>query len=86
MLCFLFSSQGEECPPPPPVTWGHVTGLQASLLGHLKGFVKSLDNPVQQESSLAVIPAYLTYLEAYYHQLSRQVPLTAALGHLIVNV
>ncbi|KAK5916828.1 hypothetical protein CgunFtcFv8_011771 [Champsocephalus gunnari] len=68
----MVSSQGEECPPPPPVTWGHVTGLQASLLGHLKGFVKSLDNPVQQESSLAVIPAYLTYLEAYYHQLSRQ--------------
>ncbi|XP_034078479.1 RNA polymerase II-associated protein 1 [Gymnodraco acuticeps] len=68
----MVSSQGQECPPPPPVTWGHVTGLQASLLGHLKGFVKSLDNPVQQESSLAVIPAYLTYLEAYYHQLSRQ--------------
>ncbi|KAK5857440.1 hypothetical protein PBY51_010688 [Eleginops maclovinus] len=68
----MVSSQGEECPPPPPVSWGHVTGLQASLLGHLKGFVKSLDNPLQQESSLAVIPAYLTYLEAYYHQFSRQ--------------
>uniref|UniRef100_A0A8D3DRX4 RNA polymerase II associated protein 1 n=1 Tax=Scophthalmus maximus TaxID=52904 RepID=A0A8D3DRX4_SCOMX len=37
----MVSSQGEECPPPPPVSWGHVTGLQASLLGHLKGFVKS---------------------------------------------
>ncbi|XP_070836075.1 RNA polymerase II-associated protein 1 [Chaetodon trifascialis] len=68
----LVSSQGEECPPPPPVSWGHVTGLQASLLGQLKGFVKSLDSPVQKESSLAVIPAYLAYLEAYYHQLSRQ--------------
>ncbi|XP_029316428.1 LOW QUALITY PROTEIN: RNA polymerase II-associated protein 1 [Cottoperca gobio] len=68
----MVSSQGEECPPPPPVSWGHVTGLQPSLLGHLKGFVKSLDNPVQKECSLAVIPAYLTYLEAYYHQLSRQ--------------
>ncbi|XP_059209023.1 RNA polymerase II-associated protein 1 isoform X2 [Centropristis striata] len=68
----MVSSQGEECPPPPPVSWGHVTGLQASLLGHLKGFVKSLDNPVQKESSLTVIPAYLVYLEAYYHQLSRQ--------------
>lgn len=68
----MVSSQGEECPPPPPVSWGHVTGLQASLLGHLKGFVKSLDNPVQKESSLAVIPAYLAYLEAYYHQLTRQ--------------
>ncbi|KAM9341123.1 RNA polymerase II-associated protein 1 [Symphorus nematophorus] len=69
----VVSSQGEECaPPPPPVSWSHVTGLQASLLGHLKGFVKSLDNPVQKESSLAVIPAYLVYLEAYYHQLSRQ--------------
>lgn len=67
------SSQGEECPPPPPVSWSHVSGLQASLLGHLKSFVKSLDNPVQKESSLAVIPAYLAYLEAYYHQLSRQV-------------
>ncbi|XP_070776192.1 RNA polymerase II-associated protein 1 [Enoplosus armatus] len=68
----MVSSQGEECPPPPPVSWGHVTGLQASLLGHLKGFVKSLDNPVQKECSLAVIPAYLAYLGAYYHQLSRQ--------------
>ncbi|XP_044022620.1 RNA polymerase II-associated protein 1 isoform X2 [Siniperca chuatsi] len=68
----MVSSRGEECPPPPPVSWGHVTGLQTSLLGHLKGFVKSLDNPVQKESSLAVIPAYLAYLEAYYHQLSRQ--------------
>ncbi|XP_042356934.1 RNA polymerase II-associated protein 1 [Plectropomus leopardus] len=68
----LVSSQGEECPPPPPVSWGHVTGLQASLLGHLKGFVKNLDNPVQKEISLTVIPAYLSYLEAYYHQLSRQ--------------
>uniref|UniRef100_UPI0037E7ED4C RNA polymerase II-associated protein 1 n=1 Tax=Semicossyphus pulcher TaxID=241346 RepID=UPI0037E7ED4C len=68
----MVSSQGEECPPPPPVSWGHVTGLQASLLGHLKGFVRSLDDPVQRESSLAVIPAYLVYLEAYYYQLSRQ--------------
>uniref|UniRef100_A0A8C3G6L8 RNA polymerase II associated protein 1 n=1 Tax=Cyclopterus lumpus TaxID=8103 RepID=A0A8C3G6L8_CYCLU len=69
----MVSSQGEECPPPPPVSWGHVTGLQPSLLGHLRGFVKNLDNPVQKDISLAVIPAYLVYLEAYYHQLSRQV-------------
>ncbi|KAK9533712.1 hypothetical protein VZT92_008813 [Zoarces viviparus] len=68
----MVSSQGEECPPPPPVSWGHVTGLQASLLGHLRGFMKNLDNPVQKDISLVVIPAYLVYLEAYYHQLSRQ--------------
>ncbi|XP_040054704.2 RNA polymerase II-associated protein 1 [Gasterosteus aculeatus] len=68
----MVSCQGEECPPPPPVSWGHVTGLQASLLGHLRGFVKDLDNPVQKDVSLVVIPAYLAYLEAYYHQLSRQ--------------
>ncbi|XP_070698735.1 RNA polymerase II-associated protein 1 isoform X2 [Pempheris klunzingeri] len=68
----VVSCQGEECPPPPPVSWSHVTGLQPSLLGHLKSFVKSLDNPVQKGSSLAVIPAYLVYLEAYYHQLSKQ--------------
>ncbi|XP_045917703.1 RNA polymerase II-associated protein 1 isoform X2 [Micropterus dolomieu] len=68
----MVSSQGEQCPPPPPVSWGHVTGLQASLLGHLKGFVKNLDNPFQKGNSLAVIPAYLVYLEAYYHQLFRQ--------------
>lgn len=71
------SSQGEECPPPPPVSWGHVTGLQPSLLGHLKGFVKNLDNPLQRESCLLVIPAYLVYLHAYYHQLFRQVPVSA---------
>ncbi|XP_034530828.1 RNA polymerase II-associated protein 1 [Notolabrus celidotus] len=68
----LVSSQGEECPPPPPVSWGHVIGLQASLVGHLKAFVKSLDDPAQKESSLAVIPSYLIYLQAYYHQLSKQ--------------
>ncbi|XP_041668560.1 RNA polymerase II-associated protein 1 [Cheilinus undulatus] len=68
----LVSSQGEECPPPPPVSWAHVAGLQASLVGHLKTFVKSLDDPVRTESSLAVIPVYLIYLEAYYHQLSIQ--------------
>uniref|UniRef100_A0A3Q3WTG5 Uncharacterized protein n=1 Tax=Mola mola TaxID=94237 RepID=A0A3Q3WTG5_MOLML len=68
----VVSSQGEECPPPPPVSWGHVTGLQASLLGHLKGFVRSLDDSDRRRSSLAVIPAYLVYLQAYYHQLSRQ--------------
>ncbi|XP_056282420.1 RNA polymerase II-associated protein 1 [Pseudoliparis swirei] len=68
----MVSSQGEECPPPPPVSWGHVSGLQPSLLAHLRGFVKNLDNPVQKDLSLAVIPAYLIYLEAYYHQLSRQ--------------
>ncbi|XP_030575398.1 RNA polymerase II-associated protein 1 [Archocentrus centrarchus] len=68
----MVSSDGEECPPPPPVSWGHVTGLQASLMGHLKGFIKNLDDPLQKNSSLTVIPVYLVYLEAYYHQLSRQ--------------
>ncbi|XP_029900757.1 RNA polymerase II-associated protein 1 isoform X2 [Myripristis murdjan] len=68
----VVSSQGSECPPPPPVSWGHVTGLQASLLGHLKGLVKGLDNPVEKERNIALIPSYLVYLEAYYHQLSRQ--------------
>ncbi|XP_020569360.1 RNA polymerase II-associated protein 1 isoform X1 [Oryzias latipes] len=68
----VLSAQGEECPPPPPVSWGHVSGLQASLLGHLKGLVKSLDSPVQADSSLTLIPAYLVYLQAYYQQLSRQ--------------
>ncbi|XP_072221291.1 RNA polymerase II-associated protein 1 [Leuresthes tenuis] len=68
----MVSAKGEVCPPPPPVSWGHVTGLQASLLGHLKAFVKSLDDQIQKDSSLALIPAYLVYLEAFYHQLSRQ--------------
>lgn len=77
-VCMLsLSSQGEECPPPPPVSWGHVTGLQPSLLGHLKGFVKNLDNPLERETCLLVIPAYLVYLHAYYHQLFRQVPVSS---------
>lgn len=55
------------------MSWGHVSGLKATLMAHLKGFVRSLDNPVQRGGSLALIPAYLAYLHAYYHQLSRQV-------------
>uniref|UniRef100_A0A669E6Y4 RNA polymerase II associated protein 1 n=1 Tax=Oreochromis niloticus TaxID=8128 RepID=A0A669E6Y4_ORENI len=69
----MVSSGGEECPPPPPVSWGHVTGLQTSLMGHLKGFIKNLDDPLQKDGSLTLIPVYLVYLAAYYHQLSRQV-------------
>ncbi|KAM9787548.1 RNA polymerase II-associated protein 1 isoform 1-T2 [Syngnathus typhle] len=68
----MVSSSGDECPPPPPVTWGHVTGLPAPLMGHLKSFVKGLDNPVQRDISLALIPVYLIYFEAFYHQLSKQ--------------
>uniref|UniRef100_A0AAX7U7P1 RNA polymerase II associated protein 1 n=1 Tax=Astatotilapia calliptera TaxID=8154 RepID=A0AAX7U7P1_ASTCA len=61
----MVSSGGEECPPPPPVSWGHVTGLQTSLMGHLKGFIKNLDDPLQKDGSLTLIPVYLVYLEAY---------------------
>ncbi|CAN9502106.1 unnamed protein product [Ophioblennius macclurei] len=68
----VLGSQGDLCPPPPPVSWTQVSGLQASLLGHLKGFVRNLDVPAQRVSSLALIPAYLVYLDAYYQQLSRQ--------------
>lgn len=68
----MVRAQGEQCPPPPPVSWGHVTGLQPLLLGHLKGVVKGLDNPAQKDSALTLVPAYLVYLQAYYHQLSRQ--------------
>lgn len=74
-LCCFHRAQGEECPPPPPVSWGHVTGLQPLLLGHLKGVVKGLDNPVQRDGVLTLIPAYLVYLQAHYQQLSRQVRL-----------
>ncbi|XP_019742793.1 RNA polymerase II-associated protein 1 isoform X2 [Hippocampus comes] len=68
----MVSSSGNECPPPPPVSWGHVTGLPATLVGHLKSFVMGLDNPQQRDSSLALIPAYLIYFEAFYHKLPRQ--------------
>ncbi|XP_061650086.1 RNA polymerase II-associated protein 1 isoform X1 [Phyllopteryx taeniolatus] len=69
----MVSSSGNECPPPPPpVSWGHVTGLPASLLGHLKSFTKGLDNPLQREGSLSLMPAYLMFFEAFYHQLSKQ--------------
>ncbi|CAL8272970.1 unnamed protein product [Merluccius merluccius] len=69
----MLNSSGTESPPPPPVSWSHVAGLQASLVGQMKGLVKGLDEPVgRRESSLTLIPAYLLYLGAYYHQLSKQ--------------
>ncbi|MEQ2311659.1 hypothetical protein AMECASPLE_022612, partial [Ameca splendens] len=68
----MVRAQGEECPPPPPVSWGHVAGLQPLLLGHFKGAIKCLDDPVQKDSVLTLIPAYLVYLQAYYHHLTRQ--------------
>lgn len=69
------SSSGAECLPPPPVSWSHVAGLQASLVGQLKGLVRGLDEPgARRESCLTLIPAYLLYLGAYYHQLPQQVP------------
>ncbi|XP_062325700.1 RNA polymerase II-associated protein 1 [Osmerus eperlanus] len=68
----LVSSQGAECPPPPPVSWGHVSGLQPMVLGLLKGCVRGLDNPAQRPSCLTLLPAYLLYLGAYYSQLSGQ--------------
>lgn len=68
----MLSSGGEECLPPPPLCWGHVSGLQQTLVSHLKGFVKGLDSDAQREISLVLIPVYLVYLQAYYHQLSLQ--------------
>ncbi|KAL0969305.1 hypothetical protein UPYG_G00225320 [Umbra pygmaea] len=68
----LVSSQGAECPPPPPVTWGHVTGLQPTVLGLLKGCVRALGDPVQRESTLRLLPSYLLYMGAFYSQLSAQ--------------
>ncbi|CAL8286949.1 unnamed protein product [Lota lota] len=69
----MLRSPGTECPPPPPVSWGHVAGLQASLVGQLKGLVGGLDGPAgRRESSLTLIPGYLLYLGAYYHQLAQQ--------------
>uniref|UniRef100_A0A673Z478 RNA polymerase II associated protein 1 n=1 Tax=Salmo trutta TaxID=8032 RepID=A0A673Z478_SALTR len=61
----LVSSQGAECPPPPLVTWGHVTGLQPTMLGLLKGCVRTLGEPVQRESTLRLVPAYLVYMGQY---------------------
>ncbi|XP_063040507.1 RNA polymerase II-associated protein 1 [Engraulis encrasicolus] len=66
----LASSQ--ECPPPPPITWGHVTGLQPIVIGQLKGCVKGLCEGGLSESSLGLLPAYLLYLGAFYSQQSRQ--------------
>ncbi|XP_037833721.1 RNA polymerase II-associated protein 1 isoform X2 [Kryptolebias marmoratus] len=68
----VVSAQGGESPPPPPVSWSQVAGLQASLLGHVKGFIKNLNSLVQKDNSLALIPVYLVYLQTFYHHLSRQ--------------
>uniref|UniRef100_A0A8C1DNF1 RNA polymerase II associated protein 1 n=1 Tax=Cyprinus carpio carpio TaxID=630221 RepID=A0A8C1DNF1_CYPCA len=68
----LVSAQGTECPPPPPVVWSHVTGLQPTVISSLKGFVRALDGPAQMSSALILLPSYLLYIEAYYSQLCVQ--------------
>ncbi|MCJ8737002.1 hypothetical protein PDJAM_G00018760 [Pangasius djambal] len=68
----LLSSQGAECLPPPPVTWSHVSGLQPTLTGILKGCVRKLDDPSQRSSTLSLLPSYLIYMGAYYSQFSVQ--------------
>ncbi|XP_018583220.2 RNA polymerase II-associated protein 1 isoform X1 [Scleropages formosus] len=68
----LTSPQETECPPPPSVEWGHVTGLQPPLLASLKACVKLLDEPGQKENILSLLPSHLLYLGAFYSQLSAQ--------------
>ncbi|XP_076156697.1 RNA polymerase II-associated protein 1 isoform X1 [Alosa pseudoharengus] len=68
----LASPQGSECPPPPPVSWGHVAGLQPTVFGQLKGCMKGLAEMGRLESSLRLLPTYLLYLGAFYSQLSLQ--------------
>ncbi|XP_042630526.1 RNA polymerase II-associated protein 1 [Cyprinus carpio] len=68
----LVSAQGTACPPPPPVVWSHVTGLQPTVISSLKGFVRALDGPAQMSSALILLPSYLLYIEAYYSQLCVQ--------------
>lgn len=68
----LLSSQGTECPPPPPVVWTHVTGLQPTVISSLKGCVRALDGPAQMSSALILLPSYLLYAEAFYSQLCLQ--------------
>ncbi len=63
------SAQGTECPPPPPVVWSHVMGLQPPVISSLKGWVRALDGPAQMSSALILLPSYLLYVEAYYSQL-----------------
>lgn len=76
LICFALcidSAQGTECPPPPPVVWSHVTGLQPTVISSLKGCVRALDGPAQMSSALILLPSYLLYMEAYYSQLCVQV-------------
>ncbi|KAK2878391.1 hypothetical protein Q8A67_019182 [Cirrhinus molitorella] len=68
----MVSAQGTECPPPPPVVWSHVTGLQPTVISSLKGCVRALDGPAQMSSALILLPSYLLYVEAYYSQLCVQ--------------
>ncbi|KAG9336327.1 hypothetical protein JZ751_002674, partial [Albula glossodonta] len=66
------SSQDGDCPPPPPVEWSHVMGLQLSILGWLKGCVKAVEEPALREGALNLLPAQCLYLGAFYSQLNAQ--------------
>uniref|UniRef100_A0A672RD76 RNA polymerase II associated protein 1 n=1 Tax=Sinocyclocheilus grahami TaxID=75366 RepID=A0A672RD76_SINGR len=68
----LVSAQGTECPPPPPVVWSHVMGLQPTVISSLKGCVRAVDGPAQMSSARILLPSYLLYIEAYYSQLCVQ--------------
>ncbi|XP_066550491.1 RNA polymerase II-associated protein 1 [Amia ocellicauda] len=68
----LTGSLEGESPPPPPVQWGHVTGLRPFVEGWMKVCVRGLADPAQHESSLSLAPANLLYLGAFYTQLKAQ--------------
>ncbi|GAA6108680.1 RNA polymerase II-associated protein 1 [Tachysurus ichikawai] len=68
----LLSSQGAECLPPPPVMWSHVSGLQPTVMGILKGCMGKLDDPSHRSSTLNLLPSFLIYMGAYYSQLRLQ--------------
>ncbi|KAG8449445.1 hypothetical protein GDO86_016194 [Hymenochirus boettgeri] len=62
----------EQIPPPPPVSWAHVTGLLPLVEGCLQKCLKEVSNPNSWDMIKPLTTALFNFLASYYQAARRQ--------------